>query len=51
MGSRRYHEIEEDIEENRRIAFVGKVADSANQFLGNKAPRLCGPIGYTMVNC
>ena len=50
-GSRRYHEIAKDIEEDQRIAFVGKVADCANQFIGKKAPRLCGPIGYTMVNC
>ena len=50
QGSRRYQEIEQDIEEDRRIAFIGNVADCTNQFVGKEAPRLCGPIGYTTVN-
>ena len=50
-GSLRYQEIEEDIESDRRMAFVGRVADCANQYIGKEAPQLCGPIGYTTVNC
>ena len=49
-GSLRYKEIERDVEENRRKAFIGNVADCANHFVGKEAPRLCGPIGYTTVN-
>ena len=50
-GSLRYKEIEKDIKLNRRMAFVGRVADCANQYIGQDAPRLRGPIGYTTVNC
>ena len=50
-GSRQYKEIEDDIERDRRIAFVGNVADCAKLFVGKDAPRLCGPIRYTKVNC
>lgn len=49
-GSLRYQEIEKDIVEDRRVAFIGKASDCAEQFVGNDAPRLCGPIGYTTVN-
>ena len=50
-GSRRYHEIEVDIKENTRKAFVGDVASCAKQFVEKRAPRLYGPFGYTKVEC
>ena len=49
-GSRRYQEIEDDIEKGRRQAFVGRVASCAKQYIGKEAPRLCGPTGYATLN-
>ena len=43
-------EIEKDIDKDERRAFVGRVADCAGRYIGEVAPRLCGPIGYTTVD-
>lgn len=49
-GSARFLEIEKDIDKDERRAFVGRVADCAGRYIGEVAPRLCGPIGYTTVD-
>ena len=50
VDSPMYAEIERDIEQDTRKAFVGRVADIAQRYRGTRAPRLCGPIGYTTVS-
>ena len=47
----RCQEIEDDIRQGRRMAFIGNIADCARRFIGKDAPRFYGPIGYLTVNC